>query len=192
MASRRKKALILPESFYLDDDVVALAQKLLGMRLFTNIGGRITGGIIIETESYRAPEDRASHAYGGRRTKRTEVMYKKGGICYVYLCYGMHHLFNVITNVEGVPHAILIRALKPIFGIETMQERRGKQKALTEGPGTVSQALGINLSLNGEPLFGPKVWIEKGSVEGNIVASPRIGVDYAGPDALLPWRFQLI
>src|SRR6185437_5047411 len=112
----------------------------------------ITGGMIIETEAYRAPEDRASHAFGNRRTKRNEVMYHDGGRAYVYLCYGLHALFNVVTNEEGIPHAILIRAIKPEIGVEEMLRRRKKSKVdktLASGPGTVSQALGITTKHNG-------------------------------------------
>jgi DNA-3-methyladenine glycosylase len=134
----------LPLSFYQQDDVLEVSRKLLGKYLFTHFDNVLTGGMIIETEAYRAPEDRASHAYGMRRTKRNEVMYQAGGVCYVYLCYGIHALFNVITNQEGIPHAILIRAIKPLVGIETMLKRRHKQKIdcnLTGGPGTLTDFL---------------------------------------------------
>ncbi len=184
-------------SFYQQDDVVAISQQLLGKYLFTYFDHVLTGGMIIETEAYRAPEDQASHAYGLRRTKRTEVMYQAGGVCYVYLCYGIHSLFNVITNQEGIPHAILIRAIQPLVGIETMLNRRNKQKVdktLIQGPGALSQALGITLNANGLSLLGSQIWIEDRGVqinENEIVTSPRVGVDYAGEDALLPWRFRI-
>ncbi len=153
--------------------------------------------MIIETEAYRGPEDKASHAYGNRRTNRTEVMYKAGGICYVYLCYGIHALFNIITNTHDIPHAVLIRALHPVDGIPWMLKRRKKSKLdakLTSGPGTLTQALGITLAHNGLSLHGPQIWIEDRGFKidpKNIHASPRIGIDYAGEHALLPWRFTL-
>jgi DNA-3-methyladenine glycosylase len=153
----------LPLNFYQQDDVLEISRKLLGKYLFTYFDSVLTGGMIIETEAYRAPEDRASHAYGMRRTKRNEVMYQAGGVCYVYLCYGIHTLFNVITNQEGIPHAILIRAIKPLVGIEAMLKRRHKQKIdcnLTGGPGTLTQALGIKLSHNGLSLLSSQIWIE--------------------------------
>lgn len=179
--------LKLPLHFYLNDDVVKLSRKLLGCNLFTKIGGELTGGRIIETEAYRGAEDRACHAYNNRRTERTEVMFHQGGIAYVYLCYGMHYMLNIVTNVANVPHAILIRAIEPIIGKEIMLKRRGREEV--DGPGKVAQALGIDKSLNGVSLAGDLIWIEKGEVPKKIVASPRIGVDYAGEDAKLPWRF---
>lgn len=172
---------LLDDNFYLHDDVVALSRSLLGKYLFTSQNGSVQGGYITETEAYRGPEDRASHAYNMRRTKRTEVMFQKGGICYVYLCYGVHHLLNVVTNQENIPHAILIR------GIRT-------QDTNIVGPGNVTKALGIDMSFNGQSLLTKqRIWIEERSpVNGKIISSPRIGIDYAGKDALLPWRFILI
>lgn len=189
---------ILPRSFYQSADVVDIAQQLLGKYLITEIDGQKTGGMIIETEAYRAPEDRASHAYNYRRTERNEVMYHEGGISYVYFVYGIHYMFNVVTNAKDVPHAILIRALIPEIGIETMLKRRNKKsvdKTLTSGPGALAQALGIKREHNGLSLDGPPVWIEDRDVivqSKEIITGPRIGVDYAGPDAELPWRFQLV
>jgi len=186
---------ILPISFYQRPDVVTIAKDLLGKHLLTSLSGdEVTGGIIIETEAYAGPEDRASHAYGMRRTRRTEVMYENGGVAYVYLCYGIHHLLNVVTNNRDIPHAVLIRALMPTVGIQTMMKRRGKQEQLTNGPGALCQALGIDLSHNGIPFDSPILRIEdhNHSVDANQIESgPRIGIDYAGPDALLPWRFCL-
>lgn len=187
----------LPLSFYQRDDVVALSQELLGHYLFTEIDGVRTGGIITETEAYRGPEDRASHAYGMRRTKRNEMMYHDGGYSYVYLCYGIHALFNVVTNKSGVPHAILIRAIEPTVGIDTMLSRRKKLKqdrTLTTGPGALSQALGITTHHNGLKLTGTPIWIEKGqqASPSQIIAGPRVGIDYAGEDAKLPWRFRYL
>ena len=184
----------LPLKYFQDDDVVGLARDLIGKCLFTKMDGILTGGIIVETEAYRAPEDKASHAFGGRRTRRNEAMYGKGGTAYVYKCYGIHSLFNIVTNKKEIPHAILIRAIKPTHGIDLMLKRRGKakvDKALSGGPGTLSQALGIDVSHNRMPL-NSLIWLEDHQISlENIQATPRIGIDYAGEDALLPWRFVL-
>src|SRR5437868_7186154 len=153
----------LKKSYYLQEDVVSLASDLLGKVICTRIKGRFVSGIITETEAYAGISDKASHAFGGRRTARTEQMYSAGGTAYVYLCYGMHHLFNIVTNVKDVPHAVLIRAIKPLEGIETILKRR-KQKELAKntsgGPGTVSQALGITTSLSGIDLTGDTIWLQ--------------------------------
>jgi DNA-3-methyladenine glycosylase len=187
----------LPQSFFEEEDVVELAKKLLGKRIVTKLDGVITSGIITEVEAYAGVNDRASHAYGGRHTERTKTMYESGGVSYVYLCYGIHHLFNFVTNKKGVPHAILLRAIKPEKGIKWMLMRRNKSKAdktLCGGPGTVSQALGITTKMNGELLSGKKIWVEETGIvvkPEDIQAGPRIGVDYAGKDAKLPYRFVL-
>ena len=185
----------LQKDFYIREDVVLIAKELLGKVLITNFNGAISAGIITETEAYAGINDRASHAFGGRRTARTEIMYATGGTAYVYLCYGIHHLFNVVTNQKDIPHAVLIRALKPIEGMHVILKRR-KQKEisnkLSSGPGTLSQALGIQTSHSGENLLGNKIWIEDRGInfsDKEIIKSPRIGVDYAGVDALLPYRF---
>ena len=146
---------VLKQEYYQQEDVLYLSRDLLGKILMTRIDDKITGGVIVETEAYRGPEDKASHAYGNRRTKRNEVMYHEGGICYVYRCYGIHTLFNVVTNRKDIPHAILIRAIEPLVNIEEMALRRKKLKidsTLTSGPGSVSQALGIDVLHNGLPL----------------------------------------
>ncbi len=185
----------LQKDFYIREDVVLIAKELLGKVLITNFNGAISAGIITETEAYAGINDRASHAFGGRRTARTEIMYATGGTAYVYLCYGIHHLFNVVTNQKDIPHAVLIRAIKPIEGMDVILKRR-KQKEisnkLSSGPGTLSQALGIQTSHSGENLLGNKIWIEDRGInfpDIEIIKSPRIGVDYAGADALLPYRF---
>jgi DNA-3-methyladenine glycosylase len=184
--------MILHDDFYLRDDVLLIAQELLGKELYSMVDGHLTGGIIVETEAYKGPEDRACHAFNNRRTPRTEVMFHAGGIAYVYLCYGMHDMLNIVTGPANTPHAILIRAIAPTHGVEVMQERRGKSKALTSGPGSVCQALGITRELNGHSLQGPILRIEDmGYKVPEIRAMPRIGIDYAGADALLPWRFLL-
>lgn len=189
--------MILPESFYTRKDVVKIAKELLGKVLVTEFDGLRTSGIIVETEAYEGVADKASHAYGNRRTNRTEVMYKHGGAAYVYLCYGIHHLFNVVTNVQDTPHAILLRGVEPLEGIETMLFRRNKiklQPSLTAGPGAMSMALGIHTSHTGYSLQGPPIYIEDRGIKipaKNIVAATRVGVAYAADDALRPYRFYI-
>jgi DNA-3-methyladenine glycosylase len=187
----------LPLRYYLSDDVQSLAKSFLGKYLITNIDGVMTGGMITETEAYEGITDRASHAYGGLRSTRTEVMYAPGGCSYVYLCYGIHYLFNIVTNQKEVPHAVLVRGVFPLIGIEEMMTRTGKRKAgyaLTNGPGKLTKALGITLRQNGVMLNGQQIWIEDRKnkcKDADITALHRVGVDYAGPDALLPYRFIL-
>lgn len=183
--------------FYRRKNVILIARQLLGKILVTNWEGIVTSGRIVECEAYAGIIDKASHASGGRRTARNEIMYGEGGYAYVYLCYGIHHLFNVVTNHTDVPHAILIRALEPLEGIEEMLLRTNKKKldhTLTRGPGNVSKALGIFTKHTGTQLTGNKIFIaDDGGRYGKdeIKASPRIGVDYAGSDALLPYRFYV-
>ena len=187
----------LEPDFYTGDDVVAISRQLLGKVLATHIGGKPTRSIITETEAYAGVDDRASHAYGGRRTRRTEPMFGQGGTAYVYLCYGIHHLFNVVTNVEGVPHAVLVRAGAPHTGLDTMLERRGKareDKTLLAGPGSLAKALGITTALTGASLSGDCIWIEDHDIgvdQQCVTVGPRVGVDYAGDDALRPYRFRI-
>lgn len=186
----------LPREFYQRKNVVRIARELLGKALFTNIDGVITGGFIVETEAYSWKE-RGCHAYNNRKTSRNAVMFAEGGHSYVYLCYGMYHLFNVVTNIVGTADAVLVRALEPFTGIPEMKIRRGKIRGdlhLTSGPGKLSKALGIDRSLNAKSLFDNEIWIEDAgrNIPGrNIIASPRIGIDYAGDDARLPWRFAV-
>ena len=183
--------------FYNRADVVKIAKELIGKVLVTQFGGVITWARIVETEAYAGHIDRASHAFGGRRTNRTEVMYQTGGKAYVYLCYGIHHLFNVVTNQKDIPHAVLIRAADPIHGINTMLARTGKKSAdytLTKGPGNVSKAMGIHTGHTGLSLLEDEMYIADDDFAVNkkdIIATPRIGVDYAGEDAKLPYRFIL-
>lgn len=190
-------APILPHSFYRRPDVVQISRQLLGKVLCTRIEGDIvTAGIITETEAYCGRNDKACHA-NGKRTERTEVMYGPGGIAYVYLCYGIHHLFNVVTNEEGKADAVLVRAIEPVDGVDYMLERRDSNHiapALTAGPGRLTQSLGITTDYYGTDLTGSTIWIEdRGNTigENDIQSSPRIGVDYAGEDAKRPWRFYL-
>ncbi len=188
----------LTKDFYERADVVQIAKDLLGKELHTYIDGKLTSGIITETEAYNGIIDRASHAFGKRYTNRTKTMYEAGGISYVYLCYGIHHLFNVVTNIEGEPHAVLIRNIKPAKGVETILTRRNKKKltkTISTGPGTLSQALGITTKVhNGISLLEDTIWIEDSGAkvkDDAISITPRIGVDYAGDDAKLPYRFLL-
>jgi DNA-3-methyladenine glycosylase len=197
MKNRERK---LPLSFYQQDDVIALSQSLIGKYLFTRLGEdkTLTGGMIIETEAYLGAEDKASHAYGNRRTKRTETMFSEGGVAYIYLCYGLHNLFNIVVGKKDIPHAILIRAITPEIGIDTMLRRRRKPRGfpgLTNGPGSLCQALGIAKEHDGLLLTGNHIWLEDHGIiipAENIEASPRIGIDYAEEHALNPWRFKLI
>lgn len=187
--------MIIKSDYFFSNDVLFLAKDLIGKYLFTKKEGQISGGIICETEAYAGITDRASHAFGGRRTHRTETMYAPGGTAYVYLCYGIHHLFNIVTNQKDIPDAILIRAIFPTHGEELMLKRTGKRKStpeLANGPGKVSKALGITTRDDALLLPSSEIWLEDRNViveEEDILITPRIGVDYAGEDALLPYRF---
>lgn len=186
----------LKKEFYENNDVILLANKLLGKEIYTNINGLITSGIISETEAYNGITDKASHAYNGRRTKRNEAMYQSGGICYVYLCYGIHNLLNVVSGLKDDPKAVLIRSIIPQIGIEHMLIRRQKKNFSrydNQGPGKISKSLGIDLSFNFTSLLSNKVWIEDSNKINikQIKTTPRIGIEYAEEDALLPYRFIL-
>ena len=186
----------LSKDFYTREDVTVVARELLGKVLCTKIDGVLTSGVIVETEAY-SQRERACHAFGGKRTARTEIFYNDGGLSYVYLCYGIHYLFNVITNTADVADAVLIRALEPLDGIDTVLERRGMHKMehrIAAGPGSVSRAMGIDKSHNGLDMTHREIWIEDRGIsykKTQIIASPRVGVDYAGEDAKLPWRYRL-
>jgi len=187
----------LPESFFLNNNVTQVARNLLGKYLFTCINGIITGGYIVETEAYNGIIDKASHAYGNRQTARTQTMFAKGGVAYVYLCYGIHEMLNVVTSVEGQPHAVLIRAVNPTVGIDEMLYRRNMavvKPNITAGPGSVGKALGISRKLNGISFQSDELWIEDQGLyfaDNEVAAVPRIGVAYAAEDALLPYRFYV-
>jgi DNA-3-methyladenine glycosylase len=187
----------LREPFYQRENVLEVTRDLLGKYLMTSFDGEITGGMIVEAEAYEGVTDRASHAYGNRRTARTGIMYRRGGTAYVYLCYGIHSLFNIVTNTEGIPHAVLIRGILPEIGIEAMQRRTGKDRITADsgiGPGRVSSLLGIHYSHTGLSLLDNRIWVEDRGVkilDRDIVTGPRVGVGYAGPDALLPYRFSI-
>jgi DNA-3-methyladenine glycosylase len=184
----------LPNSFYQRQNVTTIAKELIGKVLVTNVNNKLTSGIIVETEAYSYKE-RGCHAFKGM-TPRNKVMFEEGGVTYVYLCYGIHHLFNVVTNQKDKADAVLIRALEPLVGQSVMQERM-KTKSLnkiTSGPGKLTKALGIDRNHNGLFLQNHEIWIEEGSsrvLAKSILASPRVGIDYAGEDAKLPWRFTL-
>lgn len=187
----------LQKSYFLQDDVLAITRDLLGKYVFTCKDGQITGGIISEVEAYKGIEDRASHAFGGRRTHRNEMMYHEGGVAYMYLCYGMHAMLNFVTNGENIPDAVLIRRILPTHGEELMLQRTGKTHItpdISNGPGKVSKALGLSVSDNGQPLNSNNIWLEDRGLliaDTQVDITPRVGVDYAGEDAKLPYRFIL-
>jgi DNA-3-methyladenine glycosylase len=189
----------LEQAYFLRDDVLGIAGDLIGKLLVTKVDGELCAGRIVETEAYKAPEDKASHAWNNRRTARTEIMFGEGGHAYVYLCYGMHHLFNVVTGPAGQAHAVLVRALEPVANVECMLRRRNMrdvQKRLTAGPAVLTKAMGITTADNGTCLFDPDshIWLADDgfTVETTAVErSPRIGVDYAGECAAWDWRFTL-
>jgi DNA-3-methyladenine glycosylase len=187
----------LPLEFYTHNDVLSITRNLLGKYLFTKIDGILTGGYVVEAEAYNGIIDKASHSYGNRKTPRTQTMFMQGGVSYVYLCYGIHEMFNIVTSTEGEPHAILIRAIVPTEGIPEMLLRRNMpvmKNNVTMGPGSVAQALGISRKINAVDLTGDVIWIEDRGLsftDDEIKAVPRVGVAYAAEDALLPYRFFL-
>lgn len=187
----------LPPGFYRRNDVVAASRDLLGKVLCSRSGDVLTSAIITETEAYAGVGDRASHAYGERRTARTAPMYEEGGIAYVYLCYGIHHLFNVVVGEAEVPLAVLVRAGKPFAGIDVIRDRRAKPapaKLDLVGPGVLTQGLGITTALTGADLQGENVWIEDHGIvvpPDAVITGPRVGIDYAGEDAGRPYRFRV-
>jgi DNA-3-methyladenine glycosylase len=187
----------LPVEFYKRTDVVLIARELIGKIIVTNFDGIKTSGRIVETEAYIGLSDRASHSFGGKRTARNEHMYADAGTAYVYICYGMHHLFNVVTNTKNIPDAVLIRAVEPITGIDIMLNRTGKIKlenSLTKGPGNAAKALGISKNNSGINLLKQEVYIADDGFEIQdklIGTSRRIGVESSGDAALKPYRFYV-
>ncbi|WP_231402208.1 DNA-3-methyladenine glycosylase [Panacibacter microcysteis] len=187
----------LRKDFYNRPDVLVVAQQLIGKILVTNFDNRLTAARIVETEAYNGAADKASHAYNNRRTARTEIMFGEPGTAYVYLCYGIHHLFNVVSNAKNIPHAVLIRGAEPVYGIDVMLDRCRKLQldtTITKGPGNVSKALGIYTRHTGFDLFGTAIFIvDDGyhAYDKAVIASARIGVDYAAEDALLPYRYYV-
>ncbi len=194
--SEREHSPKLPREFYTRSNAVTVARELLGKLLVVpTSSGRRLSGTIVETEAYRGPQDRAAHSYGGRRTKRTEPMYGIGGTAYVFFVYGMYNQFNVVTNVANAPHAVLIRAIEPVEGIELMRRRRRGQgdHNLTNGPGKLCIALGIDRRLDNADLLGNKVWLEEATniTARKIASGPRVGIDYAEEWVEKPWRFWI-
>ena len=187
----------IPISFYNRKNVVQIAKELLGKIVVTNIDGFITSGRIVETEAYVGITDKASHSFGGRRTARNEIMYAAPGTAYIYICYGMHQMLNIVTNEKEIPDAVLIRAIEPIKGIDIMLERTGKKildKTLTCGPGNVGKALGIFKRHSGVHLLDNEIYLLEDGFkvsEKDLGISIRIGVESAGADGLLPYRFYV-
>ena len=187
----------LSHSFYKSNNILQSAKDLLGKVLCSSINDKFTSGKIVEVEAYLGSNDKASHSYNNKKTQRTAPMFASGGISYVYLCYGIHHLFNVVVGEKNNPCAILIRGLEPVDGVDIMLKRRNLnnlKNELTNGPGKLTQALGITTQINTESLLGNKIWIEDHDInviKKDILSSSRIGVDYAGDDAKLPYRFYI-
>lgn len=188
----------LPVIFFDRDDVVQIARDLLGKLVITEIGGEMTGGRIVETEAYIGITDKASHSFGGRRTPKNEHMYSAAATSYIYICYGMHQMLNIVTNKKGIPDAILIRAIQPEIGIDVMERRTGKEPGdhtLTKGPGNVGKALGLTKINSGISLIKGEIRIYKDDESevrlASIGISKRIGVESAGADGLLPYRFYI-
>ena len=177
----------LDNSYYTTNDVVALAKDLIGKELHVKTDASCRSGIIVETEAYSYLE-RGCHAYDNKRTNRTEPLFNEGGIAYVYLCYGIHYLFNIVTNKKDKAEAVLIRALQPNIGFDANAKKPSSR--ITAGPGKLSKVMGIDLSHNKLRLTEDTIWLTE-SVDNSlkIEASKRIGIDYAGEDANLLWRF---
>lgn len=188
---------ILPTSFFLRPDVTSIAKDLLGKCLATNFDQQLTVMRIVETEAYNGTVDKASHAYNNRKTNRTRIMYEQGGIAYIYLCYGIHQMFNIVTNKAGIPHAILIRGGEPIIGKEIMASRTQKKisdTTLGKGPGNLCKALGIHTGYTGHPFQENEIFLYDDGYsfpKKDMGVSPRIGVAYSGEDAKLPYRFYI-
>lgn len=205
--ARRNNSPILPQSFY-KRDTITVARELLGCILVHRVAGKRIAGRIVETEAYLGVKDRACHTYGGRKTERVRSMYLDGGHAYIYLIYGMYHCFNVVTRTNEEPEAVLVRAIEPVEDVETMFRLRYGTKPkgnttksplrrLADGPGKLCLAMGIDRRLDGVNLTKSDLFIEKErkdapEIDRKILASPRIGVDYAGEAAFWPLRFQLM
>ena len=184
----------LDRKFY-HQPTLDLAKALLGCLLVKETREGTASGIIVETEAYMGPDDRAAHSFGGRRTKRTEVMFGEPGITYTYSMH-THCLFDVVSGEIGQPHAILIRAVEPFSGEELMTIRRPKARngiELTNGPGKLAKALGITMDDYGHPLDRSPLWIAEGnSIEMEQIATgPRIGIQNTGDAVHYPWRFWI-
>ena len=183
---------ILDQEFYARPTLV-VARELLGKKLVRQINGMELSGVIVETEAYLGRQDSACHAFRGE-TPRNAVMFGPPGRAYVYFTYGMHFLLNLVTEEEGNPCAVLVRALQPLTGLDEMRARRKRHgKELANGPAKLCQALAIDKTFNGWDLTnGEALWVESGErvPPRRIAATPRIGIDYATPeDRNAPWRF---
>lgn len=187
----------LKPSYYRNPGAEFLAKDLLGKVLYTNKEGNITAGIITETEVYFGIDDKGSHVYGNRRTGRTEIIYGEGGFTYVYLCYGIHHLLNIVVSEIDDPKCVLIRSIEPFAGPEIIEQRRKipvRNSAVSSGPGSLTKALGIDGAFNKKDVTGDEIWIEdigNRYAPEEIAAVPRIGIAYAEEHALLPLRFYI-
>ncbi|MHB1176940.1 MAG: DNA-3-methyladenine glycosylase [Daejeonella sp.] len=187
----------LRAEFYQRANVVSIARELLGKHVYSQVNGEITGGIIVETEAYRGPDDMGSHAYNDKRTPRNEIMYRAGGVAYMYICYGIHDMLNIVTGSEGMSHAILIRAVEPRTGLDTMRRRRNifdQDRRLCQGPGTLAKAMGLTKLHNGYDLQGDVIWLEDKNFnykDEEVIASARIGMNFDGPYRTMPWRFYV-
>ena len=187
----------ISQSFYQRDDTLLIARELLGKYLFTKVEDKVVGGIIVETEAYLGPEDRGSHSFNNKRTTRNEMMYEAGGVVYMYICYGIHDRLNIVTGTKGSSHAILIRALEPVAGIDTMKMRRGSSVdriRLCKGPGALGKALGVSKLHNGVSLQGDEVWIEDQGLsisDDDVVSTARVGMNFDGVYKEIPWRYYI-
>jgi DNA-3-methyladenine glycosylase len=184
----------LTRADYADPKPARVARFFLGKFLCVQAPDGYAEGVITETEAYGGPQDAACHGFENRRTARTEIMFAPGGVSYVYLCYGLHHLFNIITGPADSPEAVLIRAVRITGGHDVVRQRRPRvaEKDWASGPGRVCRALAIGMHHYGLDLAGETIWIEDRGVNvppRAVQRSPRIGVDYAGKWALKPWRF---
>lgn len=189
---------LLPQSYYQSEDVLALAQDLLGKIIVSEVDGYRVAARIVETEAYKAPEDKASHAYGNKKTARTATMYEQGGRSYIYLCYGIHHLCNVVTGPKDVAHAVLIRAVEPIQGVDIINDRRqvkGSRYNTANGPGKWTQAMGITTRFNNHTYHDNhsliRIYDGPSIPSKDVVESARVGVEYAKECALWPWRYYI-
>ncbi|MCL2602028.1 MAG: DNA-3-methyladenine glycosylase [Treponema sp.] len=186
--------VVLPRAEYLHDTHFAATNTLLGAYLCTDIGGSLCVGKITELEIYLGDVDRASHAWQNKETPRNRVMFGPGGFVYMYLIYGIYPMFNIVTGAEGVPHAVLVRSLEPVLGIDAMKVRRGinNPRNLANGPGKLCIAMGLTLEQYGLDLTaGKTVWLSPKTEPIEPLAGKRIGIDYAGADRDLPWRFVI-
>ena len=185
----------LTTDFYQREDTLQIARDLLGKSVFSSIDGELCGGIIIETEAYMGPDDRGSHTFNNLRTPRNEMMFSAGGVVYMYICYGIHNMLNIVTGSSNTPHAILIRAIEPNLNLEVMRDRRNISNddiRLCKGPGALCKALGLNKTHNGTDLQSDIIWVEDKNFrysDSQIKATPRVGMNFEGEYKSIPWRF---